>query len=147
MFGYICFLTFRELGSSISGCIASNDGKNEGKIIWKEWKSGHDFPNFKHISWHLFGSDEKNHENQTLWKSQPSIWHLTECYCLARLLRSCALEGPVTSALTVVNTTTASHKSMRSRRTAWQVRTSASLNTSTVYSQQIVQLVLIFMHI
>jgi len=36
MFGYICFLTFRELGSSISGCIASNDGKNEGKIIWKE---------------------------------------------------------------------------------------------------------------
>jgi hypothetical protein len=36
MFGYIFLSILKELLGSISGCIASDEGKNEGKTILKE---------------------------------------------------------------------------------------------------------------
>jgi hypothetical protein len=36
MSGYICLLILNELLGSVSGCIASNEGKNKGKIVLKE---------------------------------------------------------------------------------------------------------------
>jgi hypothetical protein len=35
MSGFICLLILKELLGSISGCIASNEGKNDGKMILK----------------------------------------------------------------------------------------------------------------
>jgi len=86
-------------------------------------------PNFKYNSWRLFGSYEENHENQIIVEISAEFMATEEspllglaCRCLvfwrvkSHLLNS-------TSSHTAVNRTTASCKSMASRRTAWQVPT------------------------